>query len=186
MQSADPLLVVAYIWRPHVLAPDDLANKELELQEKTAELLELVTLLKRERTNLNDGTGKAKRAIRLRYMTDRLEVNKLTQMVFLLERDLEQLNACKVARHGYNPLKPYAYLIAGVNNINFFMVFFRNNVFVWMLMLIAFLMLLYLFIRPRDVATSTEDFRRGLYSRSQVADNAYDALGTKEAEMTKV
>lgn len=107
-------LVTAYIWRPKVMAPDALANKELELQEKCADLLEVTALLKRDRLNLNDGTAKAKRAMKLRYLPDRMEVNKLTQMVFILERDLEEYRACKVVRKGYNPLRPYVNLGGGV------------------------------------------------------------------------
>lgn len=307
-------LIVAYVWRPRVLAPDVLANKELELQEKTADLLEITSLLKRDRANLNDGSSASKRAMRLRYLNDRMEVNKLTQMVFILERDVEEFKSCKVARKGYNPLWPFVNLYVGiffafisllwllqvilailsnppaspflslylnqfdlwfpmfgnltyalfslylllctikgcfklsvrfvccklhpmqvggtylnaflfnlgivmtctvplvhfcviafdgytvnsdvffmfavqVNNLNFFNSFFRNKVFIWIMMLVAFALLPYLAYRPRDVAISTEDFRRTLHERSA---QDYAALGTRDkskgasVELTKV
>jgi LMBR1 domain-containing protein 1 len=307
-------LIISYMWRPRVMAPDAMANKELELQEKTAELLEITSLLKRERTNLNDGSWQSKLAMRRRYLSDRMEVNRLTQMVFILERDLEELRACKELRRGYNPLVPYVKLGLGVffaglsvlwllqivlavittppvtpflslylitfdvwfpmfgnltyalfslyllfctvkgcfklsvrllcckihpmqphgtyvnaflfnlgivmtctvplvhfcvlafagyavntdvfflfvvqvNNINFFSIFFRNNVFIWMIMLISFMLLPYFLWRPRDVATSTEDFRRNLADRA--SGHNYSPLAKKSrggdnaGEMTK-
>lgn len=106
-------LICEFIWRPRILPPDVLANTELELQERTKELLEITLLLKRERSGVNDGSSTAKSAMRKRYMTDRLEINKLTQMVYLLERDLENFRACKAVRESYNPLIPYVKLFFG-------------------------------------------------------------------------
>ena len=105
-------LILAYIWRPHTLSADQLHTCEHELQERTNELLEVSTLLKRERTifNRSGATGGEKRA---RFVTDRIDVNRLTQMIFLLERDLEEFKACKAVGGSYNPLIPYAKLFIG-------------------------------------------------------------------------
>ncbi len=107
-------LICEFIWRPVLLAPDVLANTELELQERTREILEIVTLLKRERITVNDGSSGSKAAMRKRYITDRMEVNRLTQMVFILERDLDQFRMSKHLRQQYNPLVPYFKLGIGI------------------------------------------------------------------------
>lgn len=106
-------LICEFIWRPVLLPPDVLANTELELQERTREILEIVTLLKRERITVNDGSRGSKAAMRKRYITDRMEVNRLTQMVFILERDLDQFRMSKYLRQQYNPLIPYFKLAMG-------------------------------------------------------------------------
>lgn len=117
--SANPFdLIVAYIWRPRILPPDVMANKELELQERTKDILEITTLLRRERnTLLSENSRQARSALSKRYLTDRMEVNRLTQMVFLLERDIEDYKLCKNIRQSYNPLLPYMYLAMGIGSV---------------------------------------------------------------------
>jgi len=106
-------MYLAFIFRPHILAPDELATKEAEVQERTSELLEISIMLKRERMAF--GQGSATRADkRARVVSDRLEINRLTQMVFLLERDVRELRNCKTINDGYNPLVPWAKLFAGL------------------------------------------------------------------------
>lgn len=107
-------LIIDFIYRPRILPPDVLANKELELQERSKDILEIVTLMKKERLNYSDGTSHSKSILRKRYINDRLEVNRLSQMVFLLEKEVEDLRLCKNIRHRYNPLIPYAKLGAGI------------------------------------------------------------------------
>ena len=104
-------LFVAFIYRPRILAPDELATKEAEVQERTNELLEITVMLKRERMAFSQ--GHANRADkRSKLITDRLEINRLTQMVFLLESDVFELRSCKTVNDGYNPLVPFAKLFA--------------------------------------------------------------------------
>ena len=106
-------LILAFIYRPTVLAPDELHNRETEAQDRTNELIEITVLLKRERVAYVG--GKATRAEkRQRLVSDRLEINRLTQMVFMLERDAEELRACKHVHEGYNPLVPFGQLAAGI------------------------------------------------------------------------
>lgn len=98
-------LFVAYIYRPKFLSPEMLASTELELQERTAEIIEITTLMKRERTALAaENSRESKSLLRKRYMNDRIEVNKLTQMVFCVERDVEEFHISKNLRSQYNPL----------------------------------------------------------------------------------
>jgi LMBR1 domain-containing protein 1 len=106
-------MFMAFIFRPRILAPDELATKEAEIQERTAELLEITVMLKRERMAFS--AGNATRADkRQRIITDRLEINRLTQMVFLLERDIAEIKSCKTVNEGYNPLVPFFKLFAGL------------------------------------------------------------------------
>ena len=106
-------MFVAFVYRPRILAPDELATKEAEVQERTNELLEITVMLKRERMAFSQ--GRANRADkRGRLITDRLEINRLTQMVFLLESDVVELRSCKTVNDGYNPLVPFAKLFAGL------------------------------------------------------------------------
>lgn len=104
LASAPVEFIVAFIYRPKLMTPDALGAMELELQERSSEVLEVTMLLKRERGALVDGSRANAAALRRRYMNDRLEVNKLTQMVFCLERDTEDFVACKNLRQNYNPL----------------------------------------------------------------------------------
>ncbi len=105
-------LIMAYIWRPHTMAPDEMATVELELQDRTNEILEVTQMLKRDRNSSADGP-RGKNELRKRYVSDRIEVNRLSQMVFLLERDLDEYRACKSVNVDYNPLVPYFKLVMG-------------------------------------------------------------------------
>jgi LMBR1 domain-containing protein 1 len=121
-------LIVDFIYRPRILPPDVLANKELELQERTKDILEIVNLLKKERMNYHDSSSNSRSILRKRYVKDRIEVNRLTQMVFLLEKDVEDFRLCKNIRHSYNPLIPYVKLGCGV--------FFSLLSILWLLQII--------------------------------------------------
>lgn len=297
-------MITAYIWRPRVLAPDVMANKELEMQERTREIMEIVSLLKRERINIaSEGGRNAKTTLRKRYMNDRMEVNRLTQMVYVLEKDLEDFRMCKAIRQNYNPLIPIFKLGIGilfsilsilwilqiilavltdpavtpflslyllsfdvwfpmfgtltyalfslyllvctvkgcfklsvrfscikihpmeiggtyvnaflfnigivmlatipliqfcveafsgytvntdayflfqvqVKYVHFFRAFFMNHVFVWTILLIACILLPYLFWSPRDKAISTEDFRRQMQDRANKSSGGYSLIPT--------
>jgi LMBR1 domain-containing protein 1 len=112
--TALPLdLVLAFVWRPHRLSPDQLAKCESEMQERTNELLEVSVLLKRERAVFIHSKPSAGEK-RSRLVTDRIDVNRLTQMIFILERDVEEYHACKAVGGSYNPLIPFAKLFFGV------------------------------------------------------------------------
>ena len=112
--TAMPLdLICAFIWRPQVLSPDELHIREHEIQDRTNELIEVSTLLKRERTIFNR-SGPSGGEKRQRLITDRIDVNRLTQMIFILERDVEEFRACKQMGSTYNPLVPIGKLIIGI------------------------------------------------------------------------
>lgn len=294
-------LICAFIWRPRPMKKDELNSKVAEIQDRTAEILEICTLLKQERTLLRHGSSSADK--RKRMVTDRVEINRLTQMVYVLERDAGEIRACREANKEYNPLIPYAKLICGiffaivsffwllqimlymipnppkstflnafltsfnswfpmfgvivyalfslyllfctiagcfkfgmrfmcikihpmeagstytnsflfnvgiillctipvvqfcvqalsqyaqntdafllfgvqVDYLSFFAVFYRKNIFVWIILLGAFLSLVYLVVRPRDLAASTEEFKSTLYRRG--AQTGYKKLGKSD------
>ena len=105
--------IQAFVLRPRVLAPDELAAAQLNIQQRSIELVEISTLLKRERLEFKR-TATLASAKRLRWARDQVEVNRLNNMVFNLESDLEQFRACKVASHEYNSLIPFVKLLLGM------------------------------------------------------------------------
>lgn len=106
-------LICAFVWRPKTLSADELHTTESEIQDRTNELIEVSTLLKRERTIFNR-TAPSGNEKRKRLVTDRIDVNRLTQMIFILERDVEEFQACKQVGGSYNPLIPVGKLLAGI------------------------------------------------------------------------
>ena len=106
-------LICAFVWRPQTLSADELHTLEAEIQDRTNELIEVSTLLKRERTIFNRSTSSGNEK-RKRLITDRIDVNRLTQMIFILERDVEEFQACKRVGGTYNPLIPIGKLMAGI------------------------------------------------------------------------
>jgi LMBR1 domain-containing protein 1 len=112
--SALPVgLIAAFIYRPQLMGPDQVAQKEIELQERTKELLEISILLKRERQAFSmSSAGFGER--QARAMTDRVEVNRLAQMVFVLERDVEEFRDCKKVGDDWAPLIPWVKLLLGI------------------------------------------------------------------------
>ena len=106
-------LILSFIFRPRRLAPDALAQRELEMQERVTELVELCEMLRKDRADFaNSSAARTERASRA--VTDRVEVNKIGQMVYLCERDMENLRECKAIGDNYNPLIPLGQLLLGV------------------------------------------------------------------------
>jgi hypothetical protein len=68
----------------------------MEIQTRTRELIDISTLLKKDHADFLNGNATRKERAK-RAVADRLEVNKLTQMVFVLERDIKEFEDCKVA-----------------------------------------------------------------------------------------
>lgn len=109
-------LVVSFIFRPRKLPPDEYARRELEVQERAVELTTLCDTLRKDRADFaNSSASRAERS--KRSLTDRLEVNKLAQMVYVLERDLDELRACKSIEENYNSLVPFGRLLLGLLGI---------------------------------------------------------------------
>lgn len=78
------------------------------------------------------GGSASKRDKRKRNVADQLEVNKLVQMAYILEKDVEALQACKNFLKEYNPLIPYFKLIGGI--------FFGCISLLWLLHIILYIL----------------------------------------------
>ena len=105
-------MIMVFVFRPFKLAPEDIANLESDLQERTNELIEVATLMKQERKEFKQ-TMPSTAAWRGRGVANRVDLNRLTQMVFILERDVDEFRACKSLKDDYGVLRPYFYLIGG-------------------------------------------------------------------------
>lgn len=106
-------LIVNYIYRPRGLAADEMAQMQMDLQKRTEELIELSTFMKKDRNRfVRSGASKKEKIKRLAI--DHTEVGRLAQMVYMLEKDMENFRACKVASESFNPLIPIGKLILGV------------------------------------------------------------------------
>lgn len=107
--AAIPLdLFSAYVYRPTPLDPNELRVRKLDLQVRTSEILETSMEMKKERS----AAGGVKRA--LNTVTDRMQVNKLTNMMYALEQEVADLEACQNSRESINPLIPYFHLFLGL------------------------------------------------------------------------
>lgn len=111
-------LLQKYVHRPVVKTETQLAGEQKLMQGRTNELLRLGGELKKDREEwyggaLSSGARKSWREKSKRRASDRQNVNKFKQMVFVLETDFEQWEACKGQRMEYNPLYPYFCLAGG-------------------------------------------------------------------------
>ena len=106
-------LITSFIWRPYRLSAEEKSERERDIQDRTMELLEVSELMKKERTQFKHGnpTSAERRA---RMLSDRVDINRLTQMIFILERDVEEFMACKKLNDDYSILRPYINLFFGV------------------------------------------------------------------------
>lgn len=101
-------LISAYINRPVGLDAGEVSTRKADLQIKANEILETSVQLKRTRSESSGMTRAAN------HFTDRIEVNKLANMMHALERDVEDLEACENIKQSYNPIIPYISLVFGV------------------------------------------------------------------------
>lgn len=106
-------LICDFIFRPKVLDIDEIAQQELEIQNRTNDLIDIGEMLKRDRMTFMH-SNPSFFTKRKRYPLDSLEINKLAQMVYILEHDIEDLAAHKNMNLEYNPLVPFAKLAAGI------------------------------------------------------------------------
>jgi LMBR1 domain-containing protein 1 len=125
-------LVVSFLYRPVRLSPDKLHQLETEVQERTSELIEITQILQKERTAF--ATSFASRGEkRKRIIADRLEMNKLNQMVYILQRDVEEMRLVKGSNDDVKVLTPYFNLIGGVIS-GFVSVIWLIHIIVYMLL----------------------------------------------------
>jgi len=88
-------LILAYANKPRELDGAELHSREVELQLRTNEILDASVEMKKTRST------QAKSVKSASAVTDRVEVNRLTQLAFLLEQDVKELEACKAVNERY-------------------------------------------------------------------------------------
>lgn len=102
----------AYRHRPERLDRAQLASRELTIQRRCKELVELGALLKDKRIDSKLARG-GYMARRKRGATENSEFRRFKQMVYILEEDYELFAMCKEYSTKYNPLKPIGWLLMG-------------------------------------------------------------------------
>ncbi|KAJ8610964.1 hypothetical protein CTAYLR_010169 [Chrysophaeum taylorii] len=111
--AALPLdLIYSYVHRPVPLDAGEVAEYRLQLQARTSELLEITKALITDREDVRRSGGWWRK--RKRNAADRLRLNKLKQMVFMLETDIDDFVLCSTDRDKYEPLVYVGRLIAGI------------------------------------------------------------------------
>ena len=106
-------LICAYIYRPIVLPPAEIAEKEIALKKNLLELQDIAKMLKQERKEFTTVANSTKLK-QQRALSDRLEMNRLTQCVYFIEQEAEELRGYKEIHHNYNPILPYVHLAVGL------------------------------------------------------------------------
>lgn len=107
-------LILEFINRPKVLSVDEYTQREVELHERSKEIMDIAVLLRKDHSELLVNREISRKERRKRVITDKLEVNKLQKMVYVLQKDTEALIACKQYLNDYNPLIPYFKLSGGI------------------------------------------------------------------------
>ena len=107
-------LVLAYVYRPVPMDAREIAEYRLQIQKRTAELIEVGTSLVAERGAFIDGAKQGWWASRKQNAKDQIRVNKFAQMVYILESEVEELDIISGRNQAYEPLMYVFYLVMGV------------------------------------------------------------------------
>ncbi|KAF4316909.1 hypothetical protein BBO99_00008267 [Phytophthora kernoviae] len=105
-------LILAFFHRPKFISADVYAIQKLCLQRRSVELLEVGRTIKTsmDRPGMGQSSWERKKKQRLDFVT----LNKFKQSVYLLEGDFVDLKLCHEDYKNFNPLMPFAKLLAGI------------------------------------------------------------------------
>ena len=107
-------MIYDFVKRIRPLSPDMIAEKERDIQTRTAELLDTSLTIRRARVEF-EKTSPSTFQRRRRLIDDRVQVNRIAQFVFLLEQDTADLREAKAYNaNAGNPVTPFIKLAAGV------------------------------------------------------------------------
>lgn len=107
-------LIYDFVRRLKPVSADMLSEKERDIQTRTAELLDASVAIKRSRIEFEKTSPNIFKR-RRQMLTDRAQVNRIAQLVFLLERDTADLRELKAYNSDVgNPLTPYLKFAAGL------------------------------------------------------------------------
>lgn len=115
--AAVPLdLILAFVHRPKRMDPAEFADKQMEIRNRTMELVDIGELLKIERDErISSG---ARRGILSGLSKERREERsaflEFKKAVYLLENDVEEFLASSANYENYNPLVPWFSLFGGI------------------------------------------------------------------------
>jgi LMBR1 domain-containing protein 1 len=122
--SALPLdLILTYKNRPRHMDAVEFAEAQMSLRERVNELVDIGELIKVER-EANPMMGKIggvgnffSTEKRQEARGERQSLLEFKQAVYLLEKDVEDFQACTSNYENYNPLTPYIAIVVGVSSI---------------------------------------------------------------------
>ena len=107
-------MIYDFIKRVRPLSVDMIAEKERDIQTRTAELLDTTLAIRRARIEF-EKTNPSNFQKRRQMIDDRVQVNRIAQFVFLLEQDTSDLREAKAFNaDAGNPLTPFIKLAAGM------------------------------------------------------------------------
>eukprot|EP00753_Platysulcus_tardus_P002568 PLAT11677.1.p1 GENE.PLAT11677.1~~PLAT11677.1.p1 ORF type:complete len:560 (+),score=308.21 PLAT11677.1:87-1682(+) len=109
-------LLNAFAHRPKIMPPSKYAEAQLELVRRAKQLSEIGAQIKAAQLKSKEEKMTRKQR-RKQKDVDRLTLNKFKQAVFVLERDLEDLQICGPEFNNHNPLVPWIKLFAGIVSI---------------------------------------------------------------------
>lgn len=116
--AALPLdMILAFVRRPRRLDPSEFADAQVNIRNRTNELVNIGELLKVERDQrLNDMGGSRKMFSRFSGAgrEERSAFLEFKKAVFLLETDVEEFLDSSANYENYNPLKPFFSLLGGI------------------------------------------------------------------------
>jgi LMBR1 domain-containing protein 1 len=118
--AAMPLdLILTFRNRPKHMDAVEFAEAQMSLRERVNELVDIGELVKVERdaspeTGAGGFGGYFNSETRKGMREERQSLLELKQAVFLLEKDVDEFQACSANYDKYNPLTPYIALVFGV------------------------------------------------------------------------
>jgi LMBR1 domain-containing protein 1 len=106
-------LILAFVRRPKFMPADVYAEQKLQIQSRTAELIEIGKLISAEQKKFEQ-EKRSRRERKKRQQVDRITMNKFKQMVYLLDRDYADLKVCHTEFKNHNVLIPWVKLFFGI------------------------------------------------------------------------
>ncbi len=101
-------LIGRYIYRPKPIDDNELTVRRADLQVRIQDILHMSLELKKTRA-ITSGVTRTVNA-----MADRVQINKLYNMMYEVQDELAHLESCKNSKKKFNPLVPFFQLFLGL------------------------------------------------------------------------
>ncbi len=115
--AAVPLdLIMGFVNRPRRMDPAEFADAQMNIRNKTVELVDAGELLKLERDEREKSGGRQGffSGLSAQAREERQAFLKFKKEVYLLEQDVEDFLACSENYQSYNPIVPFLSLLLGI------------------------------------------------------------------------